>query len=93
MSSAAFQDIIYSNHINWAPDGDAAFDDGSYVLHFDVGDQVRLIAFKCNEDNRPAPSSLSDKWLPADEFYDVLHQWQQAFEAEWLVTPKTPESA
>ena len=29
-----------------APDGDEAFDDGSYVLQFDVGDRVRLIAFK-----------------------------------------------
>jgi hypothetical protein len=28
----------------WAPDGDEAFDDGSYVLQFDVKDRVRLAA-------------------------------------------------
>jgi hypothetical protein len=33
----------------WAPDADEAFDDGSYVLQFDVDGRVRLIAFKIDE--------------------------------------------
>ena len=36
-----FLDLIYTNRLTWAPDGDEAFDDGSYVLQFDVADQVR----------------------------------------------------
>src|SRR6266700_1875408 len=46
MSEAQFTQALYSNSLVWAPDGDEAFDDGSYVLQFDVGDRVRLIAFK-----------------------------------------------
>jgi hypothetical protein len=44
------RDMIYSRHILWAPDGDAAFDDGSYILQFDVDERVRLIAFKGRQD-------------------------------------------
>ena len=47
-----FRAIINTNHIMWAPDGDQAFDDGSYVLHFDVGDRVRLSGIHFN---RPYP--------------------------------------
>jgi hypothetical protein len=44
-----FSELFYrSSHLMWAPDGDEAFDDGSYLLQFDVGDRVRLIAFKCH---------------------------------------------
>jgi len=38
-----FEDASSSSRIQWAPDGDEAFDDGSYVLQFDVEDFVRLV--------------------------------------------------
>ena len=93
ISWSEFRDLFYSNHLMWAPDGDAAFDDGSFVLHFDVGDRVRLIGFKFSADYRYVPDTLSDQWLGADEFYEVLRQWHAAFEAEWRARPKTSESA
>ena len=80
------------SNVMWAPDGDEAFDDGSYVLQFDVGDRVRLIAFKSDESYRHASGTLSDVWLPADEFYNVLREWRDAFEAAWMAAPKFPES-
>ncbi len=36
-----FTNLVYDNHIVWAPDGDEAFDDGSMVLHFDIEPYVR----------------------------------------------------
>jgi hypothetical protein len=72
----------------WAPDGDAALDDGSYVLQFDVDDRVRVIAFRCRENFLHDPATLSDVWLSADGFYNVLQQWHDAFEAEWESLPK-----
>ena len=80
-----------SNDLMWAPDGDAAFDDGSYVLQFDVGDRVRLIAFKSAGGYRHDPSTLRDVWLAANGFYDILLRWRNAFEAEWVSTPKSPD--
>jgi len=77
-----------SNDLMWAPDGDEAFDDGSYVLQFDVKDRVRLIAFKSSEGFVHDPATLSDVWLPADEFYRVLQQWQKAFDSEWAAMQK-----
>ena len=47
-----FASTIITNRIVWAPDGDEAFDDGSYVLQFDVNDQVRIVAFTCDPDRR-----------------------------------------
>src|ERR1700730_9047249 len=44
MSEDRFAEIVNSNRLVWAPDGDEAFDDGSYVLQFDVDDRVRLVA-------------------------------------------------
>jgi hypothetical protein len=79
------------SHLVWAPDGDEAFDDGSYVLPFDVCGRVRLIAFKSDSGYRHAPGTLSDVWLPADDFYGVLHNWSDAFQSEWVCAPKFPE--
>lgn len=87
---AQFCDLIHSKHVQWAPDGDEAFDDGSYVLQFDVQDRVRLIAFKTNQAGLHDPSTLSDRWVCAREFYEVLQQWHDGFEAEWASSPKTP---
>jgi hypothetical protein len=73
----------------WAPDGDQAFDDGSYVLQFDVGDQVRVIAFKRTDGYRYDSNTLSDVWLSADAFYDVLRQWRDGFRLEWSLATRT----
>jgi hypothetical protein len=72
----------------WAPDGDEAFDDGSYVLQFDVENRVRLIGFKSDDTDRYDPATLKDIWLSSDDFYSVLSRWRDAFEAEWETAPK-----
>lgn len=83
MKGGEFSDLINEKQVVWAPDGDEAFDDSSYVLQFDVGNRVRLIAFKAAMEhpvyNR---STLREVWLPADEYYDMLGQWRQQFEVE-----------
>ena len=83
MTSPQFRDAIYSNHLVWAPDGDEAFDDGSYVLQVESQNQVRLIAFVGTPDFLYDPSSLRDLRLPASEFYTVLQDWRDNFENEW----------
>ena len=91
-----FRDLVISNHLIWAPDGGAAFDDGSYVLHFDVDNRVRLIAYQLEpwgDDFRHNPNSICDQWLDADEFYGVLNQWREEFTAEWISAQKIPEDA
>src|SRR6185295_8218096 len=77
-----------SRSLVWAPDGDEAFDDGSHLLHFDVEDRVRLIAFRSSEGFVHDPTTLSDLWLSAAAFYEILNQWHEAFEREWAATPK-----
>jgi hypothetical protein len=91
ISRADFSDLIWSKRLAWAPDGDEAFDDGSYVLHFDVGHRVRLIALKSRGEGHD-PATLVDVWLSADDFYSVLQDWRDAFKAEWTSTPKAPEA-
>jgi hypothetical protein len=81
--SAASSDLV------WAPGGDEAFDDGSYVLQFDVGERIRIVAFKCKEGHyHHDPDSLREVWLGAPEFYGVLQNWRDAFRAEWAALPK-----
>jgi|SRR5579859_2496322 len=80
------------NDIVWAPDGDEAFDDGSYVLQFDVDNRVRLIAFGCGEGYSPDHATLKDVWLPADDFYSLLQEWRDAFLSEWTRTSKMPNA-
>ena len=87
-----FSRMIHSRNIVWAPDGDEAFDDGSYVLQFDIGNRVRLVAFKCGQGYLHDPTTLSDQWLAGDDFYHVLQHWHDAFEAEWASMPKASES-
>ena len=81
-SADELRNVLISQELVWAPDGDAAFDDGSHVLQFDRGDKVRLVAFK-NVDGLDVGSTLSEIWLDVDEFYGVLDQWQRKFEADW----------
>jgi hypothetical protein len=88
MSCEDFENTVLMRDIMWAPDGDEAFDDGSYVLQFDVGDRVRLIAFKSAEGYRVAPGSLADHWINADNYYDVLREWRDGFLAERQGLPK-----
>jgi hypothetical protein len=82
MGAAQFRDAIYSNHLVWAPDGDEAFDDGSYVLQVESQDQVRLIAFLGTPDFLYDPNSLRDLRLSGDEFYTVLRDWHDGFNDE-----------
>jgi len=77
--------------ITWAPDGDEAFDDSSYILQFDVEDRVRVIAFQPLEDGSHDPATLRDVWLAADEFYGILQRWRDTFESEWASSPKAPD--
>lgn len=87
MSESQFTKTLYSNSLQWAPDGDEAFDDSSYVLQFDIGDRVRLIAFK-RPDSLVDPSSLRDISLSSDSFYSALREWRGSFLAEWGSLPK-----
>lgn len=83
MLSAEFHNALLFSEVLWAPDGDAAFDDGSHVLHFDVGDQVRLIAFVNPIHRDDLAPSLNEVWIPADAFYACLDSWQRQFVLEW----------
>lgn len=85
-----FNDAVSSNHLEWAPDGDEAFDDSSYVLHFEDKDRVRLIAFKSTLDSTYDLANLSDVWLSQDNSYGILQDWRDRFEAEWEALPKVP---
>ncbi len=73
---------IRRKKILWAPDGDAAFDDGSHVLHFDVGDKVRLIAFINSFDMSVISATLKEAWVDSDEFYTTLERWISEFNAQ-----------
>jgi len=88
---ADFRALFYkqSSGLLWTPDGDQAFDDGSYVLQFDIQDLVRLVAFRSKNGYRHDPESLSDVRLPASEYYEILQRWLDLFEKEWLSLPKS----
>jgi hypothetical protein len=88
ITSEQFEDITHLSRITWAPDGDEAFDDSSYVLQFDSGARVRLIAFTLGENGRYDPATLTDLWLESDHFYGVLEDWHSRFLAEWELLPK-----
>jgi hypothetical protein len=75
----------------WSPHCDEAFDDGSHVIQFDIKEHVRLIAFKSTSSYVHDLGSLSDVWLFVDEYYGILRQWRDAFEAEWTAAPKVSE--
>lgn len=80
---------MHSGGVVWAPDGDEAFDDGSCVLHFDVGARVRLIGFRRRHDQRHDPDTLRDVWLASEAFYRTLQEWKEAFDASWNSMPKS----
>ncbi len=74
----SFSDLAYSNDLLWAPDGDETFDDGSYILQFDLGDRVRLIAFKRSENGLHDPFTLRDVWISAEGYSRVLERTNPA---------------
>jgi hypothetical protein len=78
-----FGALIMTSGVEWAPDGDAAFDDGSFVLQFDVGDNVRLIAFRNADRSEDIEMSISEESIGIDIFYGILSDWSRLFEAEW----------
>jgi len=75
--------VVHSSAITWAPDGDEAFDDGSVVLHLDVENRVRLIAFNNTDVADDMIGTIREVWLDADLFYGVLSRWRDNFDAEW----------
>jgi hypothetical protein len=88
MDQAQFEREVHSKSLEWAPDGDEAFDDGSFVLQIDFEDRVRLIAFRSSEDGLFDPGSLGDVSLSQDDFYGILQGWKDKFVAEWESMPK-----
>ena len=84
LSDNEFTKLRLANQFLW--DAEEEFDDGSYLLQFDIGDRVRLIAYKSwDQDWHHDPASLRDVWLNADEFYGILQQWHDAFISEWQI--------
>ncbi len=81
MSRPEFSNLVSSKDLLWAPDGDEAFDDGSYVLQFDVEDRVRLIGFQRPNGFFHEPTTLRDVWITAQQYYSTLQQWKADFEA------------
>ena len=88
MPSPQFRNVIRKRRLEWAPDGDAAFDDGSYVLQFDLGDKVRLIAYVSTPDYLHDPETLREISLNSEDFYGILQNWHDLFEDEWKEMPK-----
>jgi hypothetical protein len=84
LSIDALSKLIYTRHIQWAPDGDEAFDDSSHVLQFDACGQVRLVAFKNIGSREEIAKTLSDVWISADVYYGVLTEWRRQFLREWV---------
>jgi len=78
-----FCNIIHSNNLLWAPDGDEAFDDGSFIFQFDIKDYVRIIGCKYNDSFNCDPDTLTDIRIEANEFYTVLMNWYDKFEQDW----------
>jgi hypothetical protein len=87
-----FAEMLHLKRIVWAPDGDEAFDDGSYILQFDILDSVRLIAFRCGQGLFHDPDTLADISLPSEDFYGLLGKWHDASKSEWASMEKEAES-
>ena len=54
------------------PNQDEEFDDGSHILRFDTGGQVRIVAFR-NDDY--FPGNLAEIAVESDRFYDLISRW------------------
>lgn len=76
-----------------APDGDAAFDDGSTVLHIDMGEAVRVVAFTNIAAVASGIDRVAEVRMSAAAFYAVLEDWRDAFETAWRNAPKVDLAA
>lgn len=82
-----FRDCFYSKLLVWASDGDEAFDDGSYVLQFDVGDRVRLIGFGLRRREEDYPHDPAAKKTYDWEFH-CYHHDPATLREVWLEADK-----
>jgi hypothetical protein len=75
-----FAAAVHESRIEWAPDGDEAFDDGSFVLQIDLGEMVRIIGFRsATDDYLHDPATLREVTLEADTFYRILQLCSEWF--------------
>jgi hypothetical protein len=74
----------------WAPDGDAAFDDGAVIVQIDEETHVRLVAFRNSPSSSGGPINLQELRIASDNYYDTLRKWSEAFLAEWVVGIQRP---
>ncbi len=81
LEAAELNTLVRQRELLWAPDGDEAFDDGGHVLHFDVGEKVRLLGFINHDDNREIFASISDITIESDTFYHILEKWLTDFQS------------
>jgi len=58
------------------PNSDEEFDDGSHILYFNLGNRIRLVAFK-NDDCQLA--DLTEIMIDPEVFHDVLSRWLDCF--------------
>lgn len=82
LSQQQFVDGLLASGSIWAPDGDAAFDDGSHILQFDVGDRVRIIAFLNTQAPDDFAQTICEEWMNADLFYAIVSGWKTLFAVE-----------
>jgi hypothetical protein len=93
LTQEEFRGFIYSNDCHWGYFDETIFSDVSVILQFDVGNRVRLIGYRAIAgDWHHDPATLADVWLDADEYYRILKQWLERFEAEWAAAPKISKS-
>lgn len=78
-SIIALETFRKPNNLVWAPDGDTAFDDGSYILQFDEGALARIIAFRCQANGLHDPNTIVELRIAANVFYGVLDEWRDSF--------------
>jgi hypothetical protein len=93
LSKEQFREATYAADLVWVPDGDEAFDDGSHILQFDIGDQVRLVAFKRDYPNRGGVMELCEVWLSATGFYAILKDCRDQFLKLWQSMPKVDSAS
>lgn len=90
--SGDMDSTLMSLGLDFALDGDEAFDDGSNVLHLDEGDTVRIIAFKNEIEEAEVLATVRELRMPAEEFYGTLATWRKSFADEWQRMPKNPSA-
>ncbi len=84
---------VVNSGVILAPDGDAAFGDGSQVYQVDLDDgQVDLFAFKHRDDPAAEFADQTSLRLSSNGFYDALEEFALWFErTTGFVRPPPPE--